>query len=67
MFQIARHAVRWLVARAGISSERGAGAVEYGIFIGMIAAVIILAVWYLGRETYKNFQCPASRMCEPSP
>jgi pilus assembly protein Flp/PilA len=47
----------WIVARLDIRSERGATGVEYGIFIGMIAAVMILAVVFLGNETRKNFQC----------
>jgi Flp pilus assembly pilin Flp len=47
----------WTVARLDIRSERGATGVEYGIFVGFIAAVLILAVLFLGEETRKNFQC----------
>lgn len=47
----------WVVARLDIRSERGATGVEYGIFVGMIAAVLVLAVLFLGNETRKNFQC----------
>jgi Flp pilus assembly pilin Flp len=54
----------WLVARMDIRSERGATAVEYAIFVGMIAAVMILAVVFLGNETRKNFRCPSTpRAC----
>jgi Flp pilus assembly pilin Flp len=55
----------WTVARLDIRSARGATAVEYSIFVGLIAAVMILAVVFLGRETYKNFQCPTDRGCSP--
>lgn len=65
MFQLVRGLTTWMVARLDIRSERGASAVEYAVFIAMIAAVIIFAVMFLGRETYKNFQCPPSRGCEP--
>jgi pilus assembly protein Flp/PilA len=49
----------WLVARLGITSERGATAVEYGIMVALIAAVIIVAVLFLGRQTSKGFSCTA--------
>jgi Flp pilus assembly pilin Flp len=49
----------WLSARLDVRSERGATAVEYGIFIGFIAAVLIMSVFFLGDETRKNLQCPA--------
>ncbi|MGH2728756.1 MAG: Flp family type IVb pilin [Actinomycetota bacterium] len=46
-----------IVARLDIRSERGATGVEYGLFVGFIAAALILAVLVLGDETRKNFQC----------
>jgi pilus assembly protein Flp/PilA len=49
----------WLVARLGITSERGATAVEYGIMVALIAAVIIIAVVFLGRQTSRGFSCTA--------
>jgi pilus assembly protein Flp/PilA len=49
----------WLVARLGITNERGATAVEYGIMVALIAAVIIIAVLFLGRQTSKTFSCTA--------
>jgi pilus assembly protein Flp/PilA len=48
---------QWITARLNIRSERGATAVEYGIMVALIAAVIILAVIFLGRETSKTFSC----------
>ena len=48
---------QWLVARLNITSEKGATAVEYGVMVALIAAVIILAVVFLGRETSKTFSC----------
>ena len=52
-----RSIATWIVARLDIRNERGATGVEYGIFIGMIAAVLILAVLFMGNETRKNFEC----------
>ena len=54
-----RFAAAWLTARLDIRSERGATAVEYGIFIGFIAAILITSVFFLGDETRKNLQCPS--------
>lgn len=50
--------VLWLAARLDVRSDRGASGVEYAIFLGFIAVVVILAVGFLGRETYGSF-CPA--------
>jgi pilus assembly protein Flp/PilA len=47
----------WLAARLDIRSERGATAVEYGIMVALIAAVIILAVVFLGERTSTSFSC----------
>lgn len=42
----------WLTARCWfedrIDSDRGASAVEYGLLVGLIAAVIVVAVGVLG-------------------
>lgn len=48
---------RRLKARFQRWSERGATAVEYGIMVALIAAVIIAAVFLIGRETSKGFSC----------
>ena len=50
----------WVVARLGIKSERGATAVEYGLMVALIAAVIIIAVVFLGQRTSSTFSCTAS-------
>jgi len=51
---------RWLEARLNLKSERGATAVEYGIMVALIAAVIIAAVVFLGQRTSSTFSCTAS-------
>jgi pilus assembly protein Flp/PilA len=57
LFSHIRHAAIWAAARTRISSERGASAVEYGIMVMLIAAVIIVAVVFLGNETSGTFSC----------
>jgi pilus assembly protein Flp/PilA len=51
---------QWLSARLNIKSERGATAVEYGVMVALIAAVIIAAVVFLGQQTSSTFSCTAS-------
>ena len=53
--QTARLASAWLVARLPLKSERGATAVEYAVMVALIAAVIILAVIFLGRTASSTF------------
>jgi len=38
-------------------SERGATAVEYAVMLAMIAAVIVIAVSFLGRTSSSTFSC----------
>lgn len=57
MTTVLRDLGRWLVARLDIRSDRGATAVEYGLMLALIAAVIILAVVFLGQETSSSFEC----------
>jgi pilus assembly protein Flp/PilA len=59
-FSLARSIGPWVVARLQIRSERGATAVEYGIMVALIAAVIILAVVFLGQRTSTTFSCTAA-------
>jgi Flp pilus assembly pilin Flp len=49
-------------ARVRLSSGRedGAAAVEYGVMIAMIAAVVILSVIFLGHQTSRAFSCTAN-------
>ena len=55
ILQSAKAATAWLVSRLPIKSERGATAVEYAVMVALIAAVIILAVVFLGRTASKTF------------
>jgi pilus assembly protein Flp/PilA len=59
ILNMARLAGTWVSARLNIKSERGATAVEYGIMVALIAAVIIIAVIFLGRQTSRTFSCTA--------
>lgn len=61
-FQTARFTGAWLVSRLNIKSERGATAVEYGVMVALIAAVIIVAVVFLGQKTSSTFSCTASNI-----
>ena len=61
-----RIAAAWLAARLNIRSERGATAVEYGIMVALIAAVIILAVVFLGQRTSNTFSCSAEAISTKS-
>lgn len=54
-FDRARLLGQWVVARANIRSERGATAVEYAVMVALIAAVIVLAVIFLGRAASSTF------------
>jgi len=47
-------------SRLNIKSERGATAVEYGVMVALIAAVIIAAVVFLGQKTSSTFSCTGS-------
>jgi pilus assembly protein Flp/PilA len=52
----------WLVARLDLKSEVGATAVEYGLMVALIAAVIFAAVATLGQETSRTFTCTANSL-----
>ena len=54
-----RMLAKWVTARMNLKSERGATAVEYGLMVALIAAVIIVAVALLGNNTKAAFQCTA--------
>ena len=60
ILSMARLASSWVTARLNLKSDRGATAVEYGIMVALIAAVIIIAVIFLGRQTSRTFSCTAS-------
>jgi Flp pilus assembly pilin Flp len=48
--------LNWVIERWARlqSDESGAGLVEYGMLVAMIAIVAILAVTYVGREALSN-------------
>lgn len=52
----------WLRERIDFRSERAASAVEYGIMVAMIAAVVLIAVIFLGSETSRTFSCTANSL-----
>ena len=55
-----RTLAQWMTARIDIKNEKGATAVEYGLMIALIAAVIIAAVVVLGNNAKDQFQCTAN-------
>ena len=59
LLETARLASAWITRRFGLTSERGATAVEYAVMVALIAAVIILAVIFLGRTASSTFSCTA--------
>ena len=60
LFGRVRCALALIWARAAPSREEGASAVEYGILVSLIAAVVIIAVFFLGTKTSSAFSCTAS-------
>lgn len=49
------------------AEQRGATAVEYGLILGLIAAVIVVAVFLLGQATsagLTDFQSSFEEVCE---
>jgi Flp pilus assembly pilin Flp len=55
-----RRCARWTASRLHFSSDAGASAVEYGVMIAMIAAVVLISVLFLGQQTSGTFSCTAS-------
>ncbi len=53
---ITRARTSWSVLRERVFEERGATAVEYAIMLAFIAAVIFVAVAFLGTQTNSQFQ-----------
>jgi len=43
-------------------NDKGASAVEYAVLLGMIAAVLILAVSFLGSTASSTYQCAGIAM-----
>ena len=57
---LGRVLARWIAAHIDLRSELGASAVEYGILTMLIAAVIVVAVFFLGAQTSRSFSCTGS-------
>lgn len=66
LFASVRTMSTWCVSRLRIRSERGATAVEYGLMVALIAAVIIAAVVFLGQATRDSFDCTGSSLSSKS-
>ena len=48
---------RWMLARTSeLHNERGATAVEYGLMVALIAAVIVAVVAFLAQDIQQAFQ-----------
>jgi len=60
LMETGRFISAWVTRRLSVTSERGATAVEYAVMVALIAAVIILAVVFLGRTTSSTFSCTAT-------
>ena len=60
ILRMAQLAGVWVSTRLNLKSERGATAVEYGVMVALIAAVIIAAVVFLGQKTSSTFSCTGS-------
>jgi len=54
MTRIARETARFFSARMNLS-DRGATAVEYGMIVALIAAVIVVTVGLVGQDTLDGF------------
>lgn len=67
LFTLVQLTQGWIVSRLNIKSERGATAVEYGLMVALIAAVIIAAVVFLGQQTRDTFQCTADSVASKNP
>lgn len=56
MFNYLQAMATVLVGRLNIKSEKGATAVEYGIMVAAIAAVIVTVVFVIGTDVNNAFQ-----------
>jgi pilus assembly protein Flp/PilA len=52
----------WVGLRDRAREQRGASAVEYGLLVALIAAVIIVVVGILGRKVSNAFQSVAQTL-----
>ena len=66
LLTMVRYTSAWVVNRLNIRSDKGATAVEYGLMVALIAAVIIAAVVFLGQQTRTTFQCTGDSIAAKS-
>jgi Flp pilus assembly pilin Flp len=57
----------WIATRVSLRGERGTTAVEYGIVAVCIAAVIVIAVSFLGASTNHNLDCGGRSIAAQTP
>jgi pilus assembly protein Flp/PilA len=53
--------IAWWRMRSRLADEGGATAIEYGLMLALIAAVIVVAVTLLGENTTRPFEDVTSR------
>lgn len=59
-----RRAGALLARRVSMRSERAAAAVEYAIFVLLIAVVILLGVTALGNQTSSSMDCTSTAVAD---
>jgi pilus assembly protein Flp/PilA len=57
-----KHLVKFQVRAAQLRDERGATAVEYGLMVALIAAVIIIAVTAIGTNLSSLFNTVSGKL-----
>ncbi|HXF35891.1 MAG TPA: Flp family type IVb pilin [Actinomycetota bacterium] len=58
---IVKAQVTWWRMRTRLADARGATAIEYGLMLALIAAVIVVAVTLLGENTTRPFEDVSNR------
>ena len=64
---IVKAQVAWWRIRSRLTDEGGATAIEYGLMLALIAAVIVAAVTLLGENTTRPFEDVTSRGFDGGP
>jgi Flp pilus assembly pilin Flp len=66
LFHATKGTLTWLRSRVTLAGERGATAVEYSIVACFIAAVIVIAVLFLGQSTNHSLGCSGQTIAAQS-
>jgi len=66
IFLASKLAATWLRSRLTLAGERGATAVEYGVVVCFICAVLVIAVYFLGQSTNHNLGCSGQTIAAQS-